>query len=59
MIRLVGVELYKLVTTRMFFWLLATATGLVVVVTALHFILAGDNTLDIEGAAGATIIIYF
>src|SRR5690606_29221315 len=52
MIRLVGVELYKLVTTRMFFWLLATATGLVVVVTALHFILAGDNSLDIEGAAG-------
>lgn len=55
MIRLVGVELYKLVTTRMFFWLLATATGLVVVVTALHFILAGDNTLDIEGAAGAIV----
>src|SRR5690554_5062646 len=55
MIRLVGVELYKLVTTRMFFWLLATATGLVVVVTALHFILAGDNSLVIEGAAGSIV----
>ena len=51
MIRLVGVELFKLRTTRMYLGLLTAATGLVVVVTALHFLLAGDASLTVEGAA--------
>lgn len=51
MTRLVGAELFKLRTTRMYFGLLAAATGLVAVVTALHFLLAGDANLTIQGAA--------
>ena len=51
MIRLVGAELFKLRTTRLYLGLLAACTGLVVVVTALHFLLAGDGRLTIEGAA--------
>lgn len=50
MIRLVGAELFKLRTARMFWVLLASATGLVVIVTALQFLLAGDTALTIEGA---------
>lgn len=51
MTRLVGAELFKLRTTRLYLGLLAAATGLVVVVTALHFVLAGDASLTIERAA--------
>lgn len=51
MIRLVGAELFKLRTTRLYVGLLAACSGLVVVVTALHFLLAGDASLTIEGAA--------
>lgn len=51
MMRLVDAELFKLRTTRMYFGLLAAATALVVVVTALHFVLAGDSNLTIEGAS--------
>lgn len=51
MIRLIGAELFKLRTTRLYVGLLAAASGLVVVVTALHFLLAGDASLTIQGAA--------
>lgn len=51
MMRLVGAELFKLRTTRLYLGLLAACSGLVVVVTALHFLLAGDANLTIEGAA--------
>ena len=51
MIRLVAAELLKLRTTRMFIGLLAAASGLVVVMTALQFLLAADARLTIEGAA--------
>jgi ABC-2 type transport system permease protein len=51
MIRLVAAELFKLRTTRLYLGLLAVCVGLVVVVTALHFLLAGDASLTIEGAA--------
>lgn len=51
MIRLVGAELFKLRTTRLYLILLASATALVVVVTALHFALAGEAALTIEGAS--------
>lgn len=51
MMRLVTAELFKLRTTRMYLGLLAAATGLVVVVTGLHFLLAGDASLTIQGAA--------
>lgn len=53
MIRLIGAELFKLRTTRMYWVLLAAASGLVIIVTALHFLLAGDAALTIEGAADA------
>ncbi len=51
MIRLVGAELFKLRTTRLYLGLLGVAIGLVVVTTALYFLLAGDANLTIEGAA--------
>jgi ABC-type transport system involved in multi-copper enzyme maturation permease subunit len=51
MIRLIGGELFKLRTTRMYLGLLVAATGLVVLVTALQFALGGDASLTIEGAA--------
>lgn len=53
MIRLIDAELFKLRTTRMYLGLLGAATVLVVVVTALHFVLAGDASLTIEGAPEA------
>ncbi|MFZ0014961.1 MAG: hypothetical protein WAL25_12700 [Acidimicrobiia bacterium] len=53
MIRLIGAELFKLRTTRLYLVLLVVAAGLVAVVTALHFVLAGDAALTIEGAADA------
>lgn len=53
MITLVAAELFKLRTTRAYPGLLAAAIGLVVVVTALQFLLAGDASLTIQGAADA------
>lgn len=51
MIRLIGAELFKLRTTRMYFGLLVAATGLVVLVTALQFALGDNTSLTIEGAS--------
>lgn len=51
MVRLVAAELFKLRTTHLYLGLLAAASGLVVVVTVLQFLLAGDASLSIEGAA--------
>lgn len=53
MTRLVRAELFKLRTTRLYLVLVVSATALVVVVTALHFILSGEASLTIEGAAPA------
>lgn len=53
MIRLIGGELFKLRTTRMYVGLLLAATGLVVLVTALQFALGDDTSLTIEGTASA------
>jgi len=51
MIRLIGAEFFKLRTTRMYIGLLAAASGLVILVTALQFALGDDISLTIEGAA--------
>ncbi|HEX6197162.1 MAG TPA: hypothetical protein VFZ37_14705 [Jiangellaceae bacterium] len=51
MIRLIGAELFKLRTTRMYLGLLAAGTALVVAVTAVQLALGADSSLSIEGAA--------
>lgn len=53
MIRLILSELFKLRTTRLYFGLLAVATGLVVVVTGIQLVFAGEASLTIEGASSA------
>lgn len=50
MIRLIGSELFKLRTTRMYLWLLVGAVSLVVFATSIHFLLGDDSSLSIEGA---------
>ena len=51
MIRLIGAELFKLRSTRLYPGLLAAASGLVILVTAIQFALGGP--LHIEGAAAS------
>lgn len=53
MMRLIGAELFKLRTTRLYLVLLAAASGLVLVVTSIHFLLDGGGNLQIEGAASS------
>lgn len=51
MSRLVGAEVFKLRTTRLYLGFLVAAVAMVVLVTSLQFLVGDDAALNIEGAA--------
>ena len=51
MTRLIGAELFKLRTTRLYLGLLAGAVALVVLVTSIQLLVGEDPTVSIEGAS--------